>query len=316
MRRRIWLSGVALTALALLVVQGAAADQSYSDPAGDATGGAPELTTIAVANDGAGKITFDLTVAGLPAPDTYVDVNMDTDANPTTGDHGLDYSFELSGAIGVGLLFRWNGSDWVPAGTPTSRGSYTNGVVHFEVNKADIGNPSMFFWWAETFKASGDQVVGFDDAPNGTSVYVYALTNFPACSDKVDNDNDGKIDSAADPGCSSPTDTDETDPPPPPPPLKLSAGKPAVTAGPAKAGGAFSVAMTVTRSDGKPFTGAVACTAKAGAATVRAAGRAVAGSARCTMRLPKTAKGKRLTGTITATAGTAKVAKAYAFAVR
>ncbi len=38
-----------------------------------------------------------------------------------------------------------------------------------------------------------------------------------ACSDGIDNDGDGKIDYPADPGCSSPTDNDETDPPPAPP---------------------------------------------------------------------------------------------------
>ncbi len=37
-----------------------------------------------------------------------------------------------------------------------------------------------------------------------------------ACSDGLDNDGDGFVDYPADPGCSSPGDTDETDPPPPP----------------------------------------------------------------------------------------------------
>lgn len=315
MRRRRWIVGV-LALMALLLAQGAAADQTYTDPPGDATGGAPDITGIAVANDGAGKITFDITVAGLPAADTFVAVPLNTDLNAGTGDEGVDYEFFFSGAVGVGLLFRWSGSDYVPHVVPSFRSSYANGVVHLEVNRADIGNTSGFVFWVSAVKVSGNQVVGFDDAPDGTAVYQYALAQHPACSDKIDNDSDGKVDFGADPGCSSATDTDETDPPPPPPPLKLSAGKPTALVGPAKAGSAFTVAMTVTRSDGKPFAGAVACKAKAGTATLRAAGRAVAGTARCTMRLPKTAKGKRLTGTITASAGTAKIAKPYAFAIR
>jgi hypothetical protein len=189
-------------------------------------------------------------------------------------------------------------------------------VVHLEVNRADIGNTSGFVFWVAGLKVSGNQVVGFDDAPDGTAVYQYALAQHPACSDKIDNDGDGKIDSPADPGCTSATDTDETDPPPPPPPLKLTAGKPAAMAGPAKAGASFAVAMAVTRSDGKPFTGAVACKAKAGAATLRAAGRAVAGTARCTMKLPKGAKGKKLRGSITATAVAVSVSRPYAFRIR
>ena len=38
----------------------------------------------------------------------------------------------------------------------------------------------------------------------------------PACSDGVDNDRDGRVDYPADRGCTSATDTDETDPAPPP----------------------------------------------------------------------------------------------------
>ena len=36
-----------------------------------------------------------------------------------------------------------------------------------------------------------------------------------ACADGLDNDGDTRIDHPADPGCTGPTDTDETDPPPP-----------------------------------------------------------------------------------------------------
>ncbi len=192
MRRRGWIVG-ALALLALLVVQGAAADQSYADPAGDATGGAPDVTTVAVANDGAGKITFDITVAGLPAPDTFVDVPMNTDLNPSTGDEGIDHEFFFSGSQGIGLLLRWNGSELVPVVVPTFRSSYANGVVHLEVNRADIGNTSGFAFWVSSLKVSGNQVVGFDDAPDGTAVYQYALAQHPACSDKIDNDGDGKV---------------------------------------------------------------------------------------------------------------------------
>jgi prepilin-type N-terminal cleavage/methylation domain-containing protein len=41
-------------------------------------------------------------------------------------------------------------------------------------------------------------------------------TAAPACSDGIDNDGDGKTDFPDDPGCASPSDTDETDPAPPP----------------------------------------------------------------------------------------------------
>lgn len=43
-------------------------------------------------------------------------------------------------------------------------------------------------------------------------------TALVACNNGIDDDGDGYIDYPADHGCSSPTDTDETNPPPPPPP--------------------------------------------------------------------------------------------------
>lgn len=43
-----------------------------------------------------------------------------------------------------------------------------------------------------------------------------------ACADGLDNDADGKVDYPADPGCTSASDTDETDPAPPPPPTGAS----------------------------------------------------------------------------------------------
>ncbi len=43
----------------------------------------------------------------------------------------------------------------------------------------------------------------------------------PACSDGTDNDSDGLIDYPADPGCTSATDTSETNTPPPPPPSSV-----------------------------------------------------------------------------------------------
>jgi len=45
-----------------------------------------------------------------------------------------------------------------------------------------------------------------------------------ACSNSLDDDGDAKVDYPADPGCTSATDTDETDPPPPPPTYACSNG--------------------------------------------------------------------------------------------
>jgi hypothetical protein len=54
-----------------------------------------------------------------------------------------------------------------------------------------------------------------ESAPSNIACMQLPGTVLAACEDGVDNEGDGLID-MADPGCSSPTDNDETDAPPPP----------------------------------------------------------------------------------------------------
>jgi hypothetical protein len=83
-----------------------------------------------------------------------------------------------------------------------------------------------------------------------------------ACSDTIDNDSDGKVDYPADPGCSSPSDTDETDLPPPPPsdyPTAANTGVPPGTTLTTRAGFTASTAGAVY--DGLNVTGVITVTA-------------------------------------------------------
>ena len=83
-------------------------------------------------------------------------------------------------------------------------------------------------------------------------------------------------------------------------PPKLALGK--VTVAKAPAGKAFTVGMALTRQDsGAPVTsGTVVCKGTiAGLGAVKGTGRFVNGVATCTFKIPKTAKGKTIKGTIT-----------------
>ena len=83
-------------------------------------------------------------------------------------------------------------------------------------------------------------------------------------------------------------------------PPKLALGKLQVAK--AVAGKALAVGMTLTRQDsGAPVTsGTVVCKGTiAGLGAVKGAGRFVNGVATCTFKIPKTAKGKTIKGTIT-----------------
>jgi hypothetical protein len=164
----------------LLFVPAAAGDQAYSDPAGDATGGAPDLTAITVANDAAGTITFSAAAAGLPAPDTDINLIVDSDRNLSTGDpDGDEFWLYLDGASLESFGLRWNGSDWVAWSPPTGRASFENGTWTLSVNRSDLNGTASFDFYFIGAKYSGDSVVGRDDAPDGTALYTYTVTQTP-----------------------------------------------------------------------------------------------------------------------------------------
>ena len=75
---------------------GAAADQTYSDPAGDASGG-PDVTGITVRNDAGGMVTMVISVA-LPEFSSMI-----------VGDNNLDATMERYvgvASMGSGLLMQ------------------------------------------------------------------------------------------------------------------------------------------------------------------------------------------------------------------
>jgi mannan endo-1,4-beta-mannosidase len=86
-------------------------------------------------------------------------------------------------------------------------------------------NQDGALWRLDTSQSSIDayKALAADSYYKGESIDPGAN---PACSDGADNDADGKIDFFADPGCSSATDTDETNPAPPPPPSLPPVAKP------------------------------------------------------------------------------------------
>ncbi|BBL76354.1 glycoside hydrolase family 5 protein [Methylomagnum ishizawai] len=73
---------------------------------------------------------------------------------------------------------------------------------------------------ADGLDNDGDGWVDYPADPGCSSSTDSDETDPPpptACADGLDNDGDGRVDYPADPGCASATDSDETDPPPPPP---------------------------------------------------------------------------------------------------
>jgi hypothetical protein len=99
-------------------------------------------------------------------------------------------------------------------------------------------------------------------------------------------------------------------------PLEL--GVRGLTAGRARAGRLFNAQMTVVRSDlGELLAdGTIACGASLGSKSLTGAGRFAAGRIVCTWRLPKSARGKRFSGSIAVTYQGVEAKRSFATKVR
>jgi hypothetical protein len=270
---------LAVAALALMVAQGATADQSYTDANGDGRSGT-DITTLTVRNDPAGNISIQVASASPIVANHAIAIFIDADKNQATGDQGDDYWMYGGPAVGVGF-FAWNGSDFVRTNPPDFQvGAASSNVTDFRFSKADIGNVSSFNFVAISISIDPPNINFWDAAPD-TGYFTYNLAAPPP-------------------------------PPPPPPPPTVALGAATSPAG-VHAGKAFTISAPVrtTASAVK-----VACTAKVGGLTLHPRGTYAKGRAACTAVAPRTSVGKRLTGTITATVSGAKATRAFSLAVR
>ena len=214
---------------------------------------------------------------------------LDTDGNPSTGDpqgDGADYAIQLvSGAVD---LFQWSNNDYVPAPSQSSLVySYTAGGPMIKVSAADLGKAKALSF--SVFAASGITV---DSSGN------------PDFSNSA-------ADFAPDAGHGTYSYKVLTK-------LTLSVVVFTTTPKPARAGKLFAAGLAVTESDtgGPVKSGTVTCAATVGGKQLAAAAHAVAnGIALCAWRLPKTAKGKTIRGTVTLVVQGVKAAKSFSVKV-
>src|SRR5919198_3448161 len=236
----------ALVACALLGAGGAGAATTFTDPAGDAVGGAADITQVVVSNDNAGNITFAFTLADRAAltPDDLLLILLDVDHDATTGFNGIDFGIVLATG-GPVLLRAAPGSTFAPAPQPTLRTADDGKTV--VINRSDLGETRGFVFAAATALESNE------DAEDGTLPFAYNLGLKPVLETLS---------------------------------AQFSPAKP-------KAGKPFRLRTSSLRLDDGSTVRAdsVTCMAKVG-------GKRLAG--RCSWQIPKDAKGKRLTITLTA----------------
>ena len=269
---------VGLLALLAVLPAAAANTTTYQDSTGE-NPAAPDITTIVVSNDDTGMLTFQINMPNRPqlTRDILVDMLVDTDANPATGDpdnFGADYAIELF--LGEVALFKWDGTALTRrVGDPPATTliySWAGGVT-IKISAAELGNTKKLGFGV--IAVSGiviDDVAGNHDFTNAAADAAPAgLAGLYSYEVKVA-------------------------------PARVVFKSLATAPKTPKAGKTFTVRMAATRSDTNApiVNGQVDCAAKAGARNVvPKSERFVAGKATCVFTVPAGTTGRTLRGTIT-----------------
>ena len=152
---------VVLAALLVFVPSGAAlASQTWTDAAGDAPAGAPDMTAVALSHTYAGKITFGVTFANrstLSGDDAVVFV-IDSDRNAATGESGIDYLVFVAGEMpNTALVMSATAPDTIAGVAPVM---WSKGMK-ITLAKAVIGSPKAAF----DFGVMSTGAISLDDPP-------------------------------------------------------------------------------------------------------------------------------------------------------
>lgn len=256
---------------------GAAHRAANSTTFPDSTGedaNAPDITSVQVANDDAGLITFTINISNRPAftPDMYLLVFLDTDSNSSTGDpSSLGADFVIQMIPGAADLFQWSGTDYTRAPSQSSLTfGYAPTGATLRISAADLNK-------TKALKFGIIAASGVVETPTGDLDFTNVRTDL-----------------APDPGHGFNTYQVLTK-------LVLTTTAFTTAPKPARAGRPFTVSMAVSENDTQgPITKGVAtCTATLGGKRFVATVHVVTnGIVNCVWRIPKTAKGLTIRGTI------------------
>lgn len=180
--------GAALIAALVLVPSASSGD--YTDPSGDGTT-AGDIVSVTVTGDKtSGQLLFRITGTNIAsAPTSPLLLDIDSDANPLTGDltfNGADYEFGVD--ANSYYLAHWDGAHWVESPNLSVQVSGNTSQILISVNRSEIGNPGVFNFFAVSVNSV---TVGFDIAPdkgafnysfdaNGPQIVSVGVTKTPA----------------------------------------------------------------------------------------------------------------------------------------
>jgi hypothetical protein len=276
--------GVALLLACVVVSAGSASNSaSFVDASGD-SGSAPDITNWSVSNDNQGLVEFRLEIANRSLaldPNDFFQLFIDADGAASTGPDGFETGIEADADGGSGL-FRFDNGEFTRTDAPSLESLFAWNLTSaawnmiISISFRDLASQQLRFF-AYSDSAPADDAF-WDEAPD-SSALNYTIT-IPLLRDKFD------------------------------PPK------------PAKAGKAFGVSMSVVTSDSvAPRT---VCAAKIGRKRVRGnpgwsstqTPIGYRGLLSCAFKVPRSAKGKRIAGTIVATKGGVTVRQAFSSPIR
>ena len=171
----------------------AAAFGSISDPAGDATGSGPDITSASIAVSSSAVATFTVNFApGTPLGTVFVDFLLDTDQNPATGYAGVDSSHNDASLIGADFILTIYGSNFQASATVGSNSfpvTYSGNSVQVMVPLSALGGDDglMNFKVISALQLSTNTTSGITDyASNlGQPVGVVGATSLVAATRTV-----------------------------------------------------------------------------------------------------------------------------------
>jgi len=262
-------------------------DSRNEDPKG------PDINTVVVSNNNAGLITFKIDIPNQAqlSGEKIIDILVDSDNNPKTGDPspvnpGADYAIELFQSAAT--LFQWDGQTYSRSAAGPSQAtlifadSPTGPTI--SISNAELGNTNKL-----NFQVSAVSGITLDAAGNldFTNAHVDAAPDFGHGLYAYD------VKTA---------------------PLKLLAKNFKTAPSRPRAGGSFSMKMSVVRNDTGAVLegGTVNCAAKAGGSRLAARVHRIANKvAQCTWAIPGSARGKAFRGSITVVFEGKKVTKTF-----
>jgi hypothetical protein len=249
---------------------------------------APDITTVVVSNTNTGAISFTINGPARLTDDMLIDVDLDTDNNPATGDPdtGADYAIELF--RGTANLFRWDGTTFSRRQNDPLQATLTFSGLSIKINASELGGASR---------------IGFG---------VILITGVVVDSSGELDFNNARVDVAPDPGhglWNYPIKTA---------PLRLLAKSFALSPSRPRAGGTFTANLVVARNDTGAVLkgGTVTCSGTVGGARVAVrVHRFVGGQARCAWQIPGSARGKAFRGKVTVLFEGKRISRSFAATV-